>query len=634
MVGRLKKFLVLGLLAAALVFVMPAGHADAASYLFKYTEVESDNTIKYNGKVPSYYVDGKLINTTKYPAIIKDGIAMCSTKLFEKIDEVDVDIDESRGQIEFTYYDKHIVMYEGSKTSYVDGKETTYSLAPTYVMYHESGKCHYLVPTRFVAENLGMTYTWHQDTSTVDIETPTVLLVNDEFIYYQGTIGKAVFNGTTITKNDLPVLIFSDNAMIPISALKKNIPGLRVILDEDEDTVSISYGEVSIDMTVNVTTTYINSLLDSAPYVPSNVYNFREESFDVYLPARYIFEAMNFDYSWNASKKSSIINIKEDTGTFNPEYDFALIVDPVKEYVYNGSFRQLLTIPIMDGIRTDLIDIHDDIYNNCVYFDLAGDFMSYYENHPIVNSGEAVQQVQVLYYEPEDITRIRIYTRTDKDRIILGHKDSYTATEMNFTFDKPKNLYSKIIILDAGHGGDQPGAIVSGIEEKNLNYNIICKYCKELFDSSDIKVYYTRTEDSTVTLNDRAELGARVGADFFISVHHNYNYNNKISGTEVYYSTTNTGTYSSNSYSTNKLDGRKMAELFSINLSDDLGTNRRGAIDHHYTVNGKANAVPAVLLEIGYMSNSEELKSINKSKFQKKVASSIYRTVLEIYNMY
>lgn len=632
MAKKLSKLFIFCAICAILIYSAHSASANAASYLFKYIELETDTTVKYNGKVPNYYIDGKLISTSKYPAIIKDGIAMCSTKLFEKIDEVDVDIDEGRGQIVFTYYDKEIVMYEGSKTSYVDGKETTYSLAPTYVMYEESGKCHYLVPTRFVAENLGMTYTWHQETSTVDITTPTVLLVNNEFIYYNGTLGSAVFNGSTITKSDLPVLIFSDNAMIPMSAIKKNIPGMRVNFDEDEDTLSISYGEVAIEMTINVTTTFINDLLDTAPYVPSEVYNFRKESFDIYIPARYIFEAMNFDYSWNASKKSSIINTTEDTGSFHPEYDFALIYNPKNNY--SGSFRQELQIPIMDGIRTDLINIHDDIFNNCVYFDLAGDFMDYYANHPINNSGEAVQQVQVLYYEPEDITRIRIYTRTDKERSILGHKDNYSATSMNFTFDKPKNLYSKIIILDAGHGGDQPGAIVSGVEEKNMNYNIICKYCKELFDQSDIKVYYTRLDDVTVTLDDRAELGGRVGADFFISVHHNYNYNKNINGTEVYYSTTNTGTYKSNAYATKTLTGKEMAELFSTNLSNDLGTQKRGAIDHHYTVNGKANAVPAVLLEIGYMSNADELKTINKSKFQKKVAQSIYNTVLEFYRLY
>ena len=293
-----------------------------------------------------------------------------------------------------------------------------------------------------------------------------------------------------------------------------------------------------------------------------------------------------------------------------------------------SKYYQVLKIPILDGIRTDLITITDRLWENLVTFDLPGNYIQYYIDNPIINTGEAVIQVQILYYEDRDITRINIYTRPAENNIILSHKDLFTSKSMVFIFDKPSCLYDKIIVLDAGHGGEDPGTQHGGYNEKDLNFMIVYTYCKSLFDKSDIKVFYSRYEDYLVPLHDRPTLPARVEADFFISVHHNSVYSTAKNGTEVYYSVANAGNY-------NGMRSADMAALFLNNLVDALKTKKNGTFGaRNYVVVSEENTVPSVILEIGYMSNPDELKKLVKAGTQKKVAKVIYNTVKQIYKKY
>src|SRR5699024_3642993 len=113
----------------------------------------------------------------------------------------------------------------------------------------------------------------------------------------------------------------------------------------------------------------------------------------------------------------------------------------------------------------------------------------------------------------------------------------------------PKEIYDKIVVLDAGHGGTDPGAAGDGIYEKDCTLNIL-KAAKKYYDKDGtIKVYYTRTTNTqssitsgssglntSTSLRARTDLANTVNADLFISVHINSASNTSARGTEVYYS--------------------------------------------------------------------------------------------------
>ena len=104
------------------------------------------------------------------------------------------------------------------------------------------------------------------------------------------------------------------------------------------------------------------------------------------------------------------------------------------------------------------------------------------------------------------------------------------------------DIYDKVIIIDAGHGGRMTGAVRNGIEEKSINLDIVLALKEQLDSYSGDKrlgIFYTRTTDTNPTLQQRAALANKADADLFISVHCNsYEKGNftAVSGTQVLYS--------------------------------------------------------------------------------------------------
>ena len=93
----------------------------------------------------------------------------------------------------------------------------------------------------------------------------------------------------------------------------------------------------------------------------------------------------------------------------------------------------------------------------------------------------------------------------------------------------------KTIVIDAGHGGHDPGCQYGGIKEKEVTLKIALELGKKLSEElSDVKVIFTRKTDEFVTLWDRANIANRNQADLFISIHCNANKNTEVSGTETF----------------------------------------------------------------------------------------------------
>ncbi|MFZ4797605.1 MAG: N-acetylmuramoyl-L-alanine amidase family protein [Bacteroidia bacterium] len=93
----------------------------------------------------------------------------------------------------------------------------------------------------------------------------------------------------------------------------------------------------------------------------------------------------------------------------------------------------------------------------------------------------------------------------------------------------------KTIVIDAGHGGHDPGCQYGGVKEKEVTLKIALELGKKLSEElSDVKVIFTRKSDEFVTLWDRANIANRNQADLFISIHCNANKNTAVSGTETF----------------------------------------------------------------------------------------------------
>ncbi|HWT75253.1 MAG TPA: N-acetylmuramoyl-L-alanine amidase [Mobilitalea sp.] len=190
---------------------------------------------------------------------------------------------------------------------------------------------------------------------------------------------------------------------------------------------------------------------------------------------------------------------------------------------------------------------------------------------------------------------------------------------------KPSEVYDKIIVIDAGHGGKDVGAISKGDKyyEKNINLDIVLQL-KKLLDQENIKVYYTRTSDTTVYLRPRASLANAVDCDYFISIHCNSNKVTSPNGTEVLY-------YDTDFKGVKAFD---LANLFSNEIAKTTTLKQRGIIrkgnDDIYILD--KSKIPTILIEAGYLSNNNDMDYLSNSEYRMAIAQGIFNAIIEAYN--
>lgn len=194
-------------------------------------------------------------------------------------------------------------------------------------------------------------------------------------------------------------------------------------------------------------------------------------------------------------------------------------------------------------------------------------------------------------------------------------------TETERGIDEITGLAGKVIVIDAGHGGNDSGAIgPTGVMEKTVTLNIALRLQK-LLEAEGATVYMTRSTDTEVSpkgakASDIEELQARCDvannhdADIFISIHNDSFTNGAAKGTTGYY------------YSRGSAKSRDLADKIRSGVIDQIGTQSRGTQSCNFYV-VKHTDMPATLVEVAFISNPEEEKLLNSDDGAQKAAQGI-----------
>lgn len=200
-----------------------------------------------------------------------------------------------------------------------------------------------------------------------------------------------------------------------------------------------------------------------------------------------------------------------------------------------------------------------------------------------------------------------------------------------------KGHYSKTIFLDPGHGGRDSGAYYYGIAEKDLNLQVSRKLRKRL-EELGYTVLTSRDSDVDVDfVTERSRMANKTNADFFISIHFNATGNDTTLNLGIQtYSYKEEAGYPSkiNQYWHNNPDrmnesNRLAADLHSSLLAE-TGARDAGLLQATFAVL-RETAKPAVLLELGYMDNSEENQRIRSEQYQDKLVEGIIKGIQKYY---
>lgn len=177
-----------------------------------------------------------------------------------------------------------------------------------------------------------------------------------------------------------------------------------------------------------------------------------------------------------------------------------------------------------------------------------------------------------------------------------------TAILFSFTFSK------KIIVIDAGHGGEDHGAVVNEISEKDIVQDI-AHLIQSKNKDENVKIILTRDGDKQISLLERVQLMASANPNMVLSLHlNNFPTQSKKNGTEIFIQKNDAS----------KILGEKLAAHFDNCLISEMNL---------YILNN--SEVPTIMLQLGNMKNNDDLKYFNSPAGKQEISRKILKFIAE-----
>jgi len=309
------------------------------------------------------------------------------------------------------------------------------------------------------------------------------------------------------------------------------------------------------------------------------------------------------DYSWEEKNGELTLDVKKST---------------LENFTYDTS-SNIMILENKQSIDIDDIEKRDRHTEGYYEIVLPGDYESSYGYGTLKIGNDVMDSITISTKGGNTV--IRFTQNRYSEYIMKETKNGYEIQVKN-----PKEVYDKVLLLDAGHGGNDPGTSGNGLTEKTLNLTLALKVADYLEDS-DIKVYLTRDADTRPDNNVRAKTANQV-ADLMVSIHFNSaGANTTANGTETLYQV-----HSNDNNS--KLTSRKAAEIMQGHLIGAMNTTNRGVKQRTDLLILNGTTVPAILVETCFLSNPGDAIKISSSANQDIVAKAMADAIEEMMDDY
>lgn len=589
-------------LMICLIFI-GANHIVYAEQTMVQSTDKNGQITTYGELVSTMKLNGKEQNLNNMPGVIVDGKVMLPRYLaFKKIMGMKISHTSTTITLKTKEHTAEFTM--GSTKAIVDGEEVDLAIAPFSAKFVVTNENTMMLPAEDIAKIFGYEYSYDAVNQVVSFER-------------EGGI-ELSYGGLSYYYKDEPIDLYVDGKevdtaisgffidecdFVPAWRISKE---LGVKYSKSGKKITMTRGKYKVVFNIYKTNATVNGKAYTLDVAPTYIKD-KENNVGVYMvPGKVVAEALGFGYEWNEEDYSSSFKKSE-------EYQIA--------------------IPLPEDCQDENYETNDDYFNNRFEIILDGNYSSFYKTNLVSNPYFAVDKVSVS-------------TSNGKTKIILQTSEikGYRLKEENgilyVKVGTPKEIYDKILVLDAGHGGTDPGAAGNGIYENNCTLNIV-NAAKDYFDEDgSIKVYYTRTTNTqtnitsgsnglntSTSLRARTDLANKVDADLFISVHINSAGNTTARGTEVYYSANN------NKKNSGGLSASKLAQMAYDSVVKAVGSSKRGVKTANFYVIRYTN-MPAILIETAFISNKQDAEILKSDKKIDQIGKSIYDTVVSAFDKY
>ena len=274
-----------------------------------------------------------------------------------------------------------------------------------------------------------------------------------------------------------------------------------------------------------------------------------------------------------------------------------------------------ICIPLPEECTEDKIQITGDPAGHRVMVTIQNVSEDFFYRHPLTGNSERIEQLMYGYADGTARMDFELTGFYEYEKII-------TLDRLYLKFLPPKELYSRIVVLDAGHGGADAGTVVYQVNEKDVTLNVALKV-GALLEEAGIHVYYTRAEDHEVSPEERTRIVSESQADMLVSIHCNADSRTRVTtGMEFLY--------------TNAVTDRRLSnEDLSDCLSDGLETSIEDTTFCRKSGAGifllDQSEVPSVMIQTGYLTNKQEALHLTDQNYLDQVADGIYNGITKAY---
>ena len=625
----------------------------------------------YAAKEVKIEIDGKAMVPKDMPAVIIDGRTMLPMRQIAQELGCEVNWNEAAKQIYVMRGSDIIVFTVDSKTGYENGKEFTMDVPATIVNDRT------MLPVRALADALHLNIKWNDpnrivsiqsgDTVVKDepkapesgqtttgtltgIQTPSEKDADQTFtIQADGPMGR--YEKTFVDDQKIVLDFYGAKSSLPGEITKTNsdiVTGIRTATHEnngdsftrvvfdlsgkkkyevtqsaDKKNITISFGKTTVDKisAVHSQNKDIITIGGTGSFGASVAMTADPQKIIVTIPNC----QSNLSDKINTDELQYVLDGKVDTSKGNT-VELVLAVEDLVQYSYREENQNLIleiyptTLKNMrydknanvlfldkkDKIDTGSVKMEDHYLDG--YFDvtLPGDYESDYGYGTYDVKGTVVENIEVSTKGGNTTfrfkqNRISAYEVTDEG-------DSYAIRVKN-----PKEVYDKVLLLDAGHGGKDPGTSGNGMQEKNLNLTIAQKIAQKL-QGSGIKVYMTRDSDVYPENSTRAKTANDI-ADLMVSIHMN-------SGPETANGTETLYQVHANDNGA-RLTSKQLAEILQGKVVSATGNTNRGAKLWTDVLILNRTTVPSVIVEVIFITNTGDALKISNPAYQDQVAQAI-----------
>lgn len=392
--------------------------------------------------------------------------------------------------------------------------------------------------------------------------------------------------------------------------------GTKYSYSSSKKQIILQRSSKKLVMTLNKKTATLNGKKFTLPSAPRKIRYVSNKKNYIMVPGDSVAKKLGLNYSWNNRLLSGVIS-KGNSQPANPSTPSDTAAKPqpsnpsgsttkIKASESNYSIR----IKKPSGLSSSAVSSNDDYWNKQLQIIIDGDYREFFN----ASANRTIQDsltYKVSYSNGK--TYINLITPT-----IKGFSVTQTDSYIYVKYAAPKDMYSRVIVIDAGHGGKDSGATGNGYVEKNMTLKIV-QNIKTHFDSNPTyKVYYTRLSDWYPSLTERYTLANTVNADRFLSVHINSADSTSAKGTETLYK-----------------DYKVYAGIIHASSLNGMGYVKGSSYDRSLVYRPglavlRGTKMMSALAEMGFISNSTESARIDARS--QAIGAALYQAICNSFN--